>query len=106
MKYSPSVESVSAVDVDLVPQRPKPVREQAELPNHILEPAWQGTRALVRIGHDGPRFVGYDGPVALAPDPALFKGQKREAIVSKASATLDSLLGSIASEKRLAAAGR
>ena len=50
--------------------------------------------------------LGYDGPVALAPDPALFKGQKREAIVSKASATLDSLLGSIASEKRLAAAGR
>ena len=63
MKYSPSVESVSAVDVDLVPQRPKPVREQAELPNHILEPAWQGTRVLVRIGHDGPRFLGYDGPV-------------------------------------------
>ena len=63
MKYSPSVESVSAVGVDLVPQRPKPVREQAELPNHILEPAWQGTRVLVRIGHDGPRFLGYDGPV-------------------------------------------
>lgn len=62
MKYSVSVES-TAVGVDLAPQRPKPVREQAELPNHILEPAWQGTRVLVRIGHDGPRFVGYDGPV-------------------------------------------
>ncbi|MDQ6857644.1 MAG: hypothetical protein M3Z65_01470 [Chloroflexota bacterium] len=49
--------------VDLAPQRPKPVREQAELPNHILEPAWEGTRVLVRIGHPGPRFVGYDGPV-------------------------------------------
>ena len=47
----------------LVPQRPKPVREQAELPNHILEPAWSGTRVLVRLGHDGPAFVGYDGPV-------------------------------------------
>jgi sugar phosphate isomerase/epimerase len=48
--------------------------------------------------------LGYDGPVALAPDPALFKGQKREAIVSKASALLDTLLASIAPEKRLAAA--
>src|SRR5947208_3079864 len=25
--------------------------------------------------------LGYDGPVALAPNPGLFKGQKREAIV-------------------------
>jgi bifunctional non-homologous end joining protein LigD len=62
VKYSLSVE-LTALGVDLAPQRPKPVREQAELPNHILEPAWQGTRVLVRIGHDGPRFVGYDGPV-------------------------------------------
>jgi len=46
----------------------------------------------------------FDGPIALAPDAALFKGQKREAIVSKASATLDSLLGSTAADKRLAAA--
>jgi bifunctional non-homologous end joining protein LigD len=62
VKYSLSVE-LTALGVDIAPQRPKPVREQAELPNHILEPAWQGTRVLVRIGHDGPRFVGYDGPV-------------------------------------------
>jgi sugar phosphate isomerase/epimerase len=46
--------------------------------------------------------LGYDGPVALAPDPALFKGQKREAIVSKASAALDTLLATTA-DKRLAA---
>ena len=63
MKYSSPVEAVSAIGVDLRPQRPKPVREQAEPANHILEPAWEGTRVLVRIGHDGPRFVGYDGPV-------------------------------------------
>jgi bifunctional non-homologous end joining protein LigD len=63
MKYSVSVESAAPVGADVVPQRPKRVREQAELPNHILEPAWQGVRVLVRIGHDGPRFVGYDGPV-------------------------------------------
>jgi bifunctional non-homologous end joining protein LigD len=63
VKYSVSVETAAALGVDLAPQRPKPVREQAELPSHILEPAWEGTRVLVRIGHDGPRFVGYDGPV-------------------------------------------
>ena len=63
MKYSIPVEAVSAVSLDLRPQRPKAVREQAELANHILEPAWQGTRVLVRIGHDGPRFMGYEGVV-------------------------------------------
>lgn len=45
---------------------------------------------------------GYDGPVALAPNPEIFKGQKREAIVSKASAMLDTLLGT--GDKSLAAA--
>ena len=44
------------------PQRPKPVREHAELPGHILEPARSGVRTLVRIGLSGPRFVGYGGP--------------------------------------------
>lgn len=64
MKYSVSVvEPVTAVGADLAPQRPKAVREQAELPDHILEPAWSGTRVLVRIGHAGPPFVGYDGAV-------------------------------------------
>ena len=64
MKYSVSVvDPMSTVGLDLVPQRPKAVREQAELPNHILEPAWSGTRVLVRIGHGGAPFIGYDGPV-------------------------------------------
>ena len=63
MKYWLSVNSGPALGTALAPQRPKPVREQAELPSHILEPAWEGTRVLVRIGQDGPRFVGYDGPV-------------------------------------------
>jgi len=63
VKYSASVESVSTLGTALAPQRPKPVREQAELPSHILEPAWEGIRVLVRIGQGGPRFVGYDGPV-------------------------------------------
>jgi sugar phosphate isomerase/epimerase len=47
--------------------------------------------------------LGYDGPVALAPNPEMFKGQKREAIVSRASSVLDSLLNSSA-EKPVAAA--
>jgi sugar phosphate isomerase/epimerase len=50
--------------------------------------------------------LGFDGPVALAPNPGLFKGQKREAIVSGASAALDALLTPDASEKRLAATGQ
>jgi sugar phosphate isomerase/epimerase len=37
--------------------------------------------------------LGYDGPVLLWPNPSLFKGQKREAIVSRASSLLDTLLG-------------
>jgi sugar phosphate isomerase/epimerase len=49
--------------------------------------------------------LGYDGPVALAPNPNMFKGQKREAIVSRASTMLDSLLGltPVAAEKPVAA---
>jgi len=31
--------------------------------NHILEPDWVGKRALARVGHDGPHFVGYGGEV-------------------------------------------
>ena len=47
--------------------------------------------------------LGYDGPVALAPNPEIFKGQKREAIVRSASTVLDSLL-SASAEKPVAAA--
>jgi len=47
--------------------------------------------------------MGYDGPVALAPNPAQFKGQKREATVKLASETLDTLLGISIAEKPLAA---
>jgi sugar phosphate isomerase/epimerase len=50
--------------------------------------------------------MGFDGPVSLAPNPNLFKGQKREEIVSRASATLDALLGAVSSAKPLAAAGQ
>lgn len=55
--------TLTALGADLLPQRPKPAREQAELPEHILEPEWQGRRVLVRLGLAGPRFVGYAGPV-------------------------------------------
>jgi bifunctional non-homologous end joining protein LigD len=53
----------NAVGADLRPQRAKYAREQAEPDGYILEPEWKGTRVLVRVGHDGPHFVGYDGPV-------------------------------------------
>lgn len=52
-----------ATGADLAPQRARYVREQAEPQAHILEPEWKGVRALVRVGHDGSRFVGYEGPV-------------------------------------------
>jgi sugar phosphate isomerase/epimerase len=56
--------------------------------------------ALISVLED----LGYDGPVALAPNPEMFKGQKREATVSRASSVLDSLLG-MSAEKPVAAAG-
>src|ERR1700682_4553232 len=63
MGYLASKPLKSAAGVDLAPQRPRYARERAEPAGHILEPEWKGLRALVRVGHDGPRFVGYDGPV-------------------------------------------
>jgi sugar phosphate isomerase/epimerase len=50
--------------------------------------------------------LNFEGPVALAPHPGLFKGQKREAIVSGASTALDALLTASSGEKRLAATGQ
>jgi sugar phosphate isomerase/epimerase len=49
--------------------------------------------------------IGFDGPIAAAPYPGLFKGQTRESIVSKASAALDALLAGFADQKSVAAAG-
>lgn len=48
---------------ELAPQKARFVREKPELPGHILEPEWTGTRALVRVGHSEPHFVGYVGAV-------------------------------------------
>ncbi len=45
------------------PQRPRYVRERAEAEGFIVEPEWPGRRALVRVGHEEPHFVGYDGPL-------------------------------------------
>jgi ATP-dependent DNA ligase len=53
----------SLVGVELSPQRPKYAREKTEPEGWILEPEWSGTRALVRIGHPEPHFVGYAGPI-------------------------------------------
>jgi bifunctional non-homologous end joining protein LigD len=46
-----------------LPQRARSVRERTEREGHILEPAWTGTRVLVRVGHPEPRFLGYEGPI-------------------------------------------
>jgi sugar phosphate isomerase/epimerase len=48
--------------------------------------------------------LGYEGPVAAAPYPGLFKGQTRESIVKVASSVLDGLLTPVAAEKPVAAA--
>ncbi len=48
---------------ELAPQRPRVARERSEQPGYVLEPEWSGTRALVRVGHPEPHFVGYAGPV-------------------------------------------
>jgi bifunctional non-homologous end joining protein LigD len=61
MGYSALLNTV--LGADLAPQRPRYVRERGELPNHILEPEWLGKRALARVGHGGPHFVGYGGEV-------------------------------------------
>ena len=63
MGYLGSNPLKSAIGADLAPQRPRYARERPEPVGHILEPEWKGVRALVRVGHDGPRFIGYDGPV-------------------------------------------
>ena len=44
----------------LMPQRPRFLRERAESSEYILEPSWQGTRALVHVGRR-PEAVGYGG---------------------------------------------
>ncbi len=51
------------VETAVAPQRPRSVRERTETEGYILEPEWTGTRALVRVGHSEPHFVGYGGPI-------------------------------------------
>jgi ATP-dependent DNA ligase len=54
---------MTVFEADLAPQRPRYVRERSEPGGHLLEPEWKGLRALVRIGHGEPHFVGYAGTV-------------------------------------------
>lgn len=60
---SASRELNSLVGVDVGPQRPRFVRQKTEPEGYILEPEWSGTRALVRVGHSEPHFVGYAGAI-------------------------------------------
>ena len=64
---------------NLAPQRPRFLREFAESPDYILEPAWRGTRALVTVGRV-PAATGYDGRTVDAPRELL------DAIVAMTSA--------------------
>lgn len=63
MGYSAKKPLKNAIGAELLPQRPRYVRDRAEPAGHILEPEWKGTRALVRVGQDGPRYVGYAGQI-------------------------------------------
>jgi bifunctional non-homologous end joining protein LigD len=72
----------------LAPQRPRYLREISEPESHILEPEWTGTRALVRIGHTGPRFLGYSGEVEAPRE--LYEAIS--ATASCSTATLDGVL--------------
>ena len=47
----------------LQPQRPKRLSDRFDAEGHLLEPGWAGRRLLVRVGGEGPRFTGYEGPV-------------------------------------------
>lgn len=81
----------------LAPQRPRYAREKPELEGHILEPEWTGIRALVRVGHAEPRFVGYAG--AVAGPRELY-----DAIVSDAqcrTAVIDGVLTDVEDEPEL-----
>ncbi|MDE3113953.1 MAG: hypothetical protein KGK34_13515 [Chloroflexota bacterium] len=49
------------MEPDVAPQRPRSAHQRAEADAYVLEPEWAGTRALVRIGHPEPHFVGYHG---------------------------------------------
>lgn len=48
---------------ELLPQRARAVRDRAEPQGYLIEPAWVGVRTLIRVGHSGSRFVGYEGSI-------------------------------------------
>ena len=54
----------------LIPQRPRFLREFAESSDYILEPSWQGARALVAVGRS-PSAVGYAGATVDVPHELL-----------------------------------
>lgn len=91
MGYSAQLKTV--LGADLAPQRPRYTHERGELPNHILEPDWVGKRALARVGHGRPHFVGYSGEV---------EGPRElyEAIVAEARCTTAIIDGVLVSDWR------
>jgi bifunctional non-homologous end joining protein LigD len=63
--------SVKNLEVsNLAPQRPRFLREFSESPDYLLEPAWNGRRALIAVG-PAPTATGYEGKPVDAPRELL-----------------------------------
>jgi bifunctional non-homologous end joining protein LigD len=82
--------------VGLAPQRPRTAHERAVAEGHILEPAWSGTRSLIRVGHPEPHFIGYAGPIDGPAD--LYEAVGADAVC--ATAIIDGVLVTEFEEER------
>lgn len=81
--------SVNADALSLLPQRPRTtVKVFAEDPDYLLEPCWQGTRALAVIGTQ-ERFIGYGGERVEAPRELL---EAIAAVADCSTAVLDGVI--------------
>ncbi len=73
----------------LAPRRLRSVREFAESADWILEPSWEGTRALAVVGPSERSFIGYGGEAVDAPRELL---DAIAAVAECESAVLDGVI--------------
>lgn len=73
----------------LEPRRPRFVRDFAESAEYILEPSWEGTRALAVIAPENRAFIGYGGDSVDAPRGLL---DAIAAVIDCESAVLDGVI--------------